>query len=116
MVTLRRGFQDEGNAEPLCAPAGSTEWAGLAGPFSPPGHGLLQVLAWPVVSGRVVEMDVPGYVGRVNGAQRGRIPELGSGCDPAGLADGGLVEQPGVRLNPASPARVAKMAASCLAV
>ena len=39
-------------------------------------------------------MDVPGYVGRVDGAQRGRILELGSGCDPAGPADGGLVEQP----------------------
>lgn len=43
-----------------------------------PGHGLLQVLVWPVVSGRIVEMDVPGYVGRFDGAQRGQIRELGS--------------------------------------
>jgi hypothetical protein len=39
-------------------------------------------------------MDVLGYVRRVDGAQRGRIRDLGSGCDPAGLADGDLVQQP----------------------
>lgn len=83
-----------------------------------------------------------GYVRRVDRAQRGRIRRLGGGCDPAGLAGGGLVQQPGsepgvagavvafgmgedggglargvgVRVNPASPARVAKIAASCPAV
>jgi hypothetical protein len=88
-------------------------------------------------------MDVPGDVRRADRAQRGRIWRLGGGCgDPAGLADGGLVQQPdsepgvagavvafglgehgsglgrgvGVRVNPASPARVAKIAASCPAV
>ena len=125
----------------MCA-SGEYLVAGLAGPLSLPGHGLLQVLAWPVVSGRVVEVDVPGYVGCVDGAQRGRILELGIGCDPAGLADGGLVEQPdgqagvagavagfglgedvgglacafGGEGEPGLAGQVAKMAASCMAV
>ena len=94
MVPLRRDFRDGGYAEPVMCASGEYPVAGLPGLLSLPGHGLLQVLAWPVVSGWVVETDVPGYVRRLDGAQRGRILELGIGCDPAGLADGGLVEQP----------------------
>src|ERR1019366_2821368 len=55
---------------------------------------LLQVLAGPVVSEWGVGMDVPRHVRRLDGTQRGRMAGLGSSCDPAALAGGGLVEQP----------------------
>ena len=71
----------------------SLPWLLVASPFFPR-IGLLQVLAGPVVSGWVVRMDVPGYVRRVDGGQRGRIRGLGNGCNAAGLAGSGLVEQP----------------------
>src|ERR1035441_1381188 len=63
----------------------------VSSPF--PGSDLLQVLARPVVSGWVVGMDVLGYVRRIDDAQRGWIAGLRSGCEPVGLAGGGLVEQ-----------------------
>jgi hypothetical protein len=40
-------------------------------------------------------MYPPGYVRRADRAQRGRIRRLGGGFDPAGLAGGRLVQQPG---------------------
>jgi len=39
-------------------------------------------------------MYPPGDVRGADRAQRGRIRRLGGGCDPAGGAGGGLVQQP----------------------